>query len=88
MKVDLALSSAWPFGGKQVVKQDGAKFLKRSLSFESNGIIDKFLIDDKDNEYIIAVSAFSDDGEYRDLTSHVSASGKLKISLPKGKWRI
>ena len=52
MKVDLALSSAWPFGGKQVVKQDGAKFLKRSLSFESNGIIDKFLIDDKDNEYI------------------------------------
>ena len=49
MKVDLALSSAWPFGGKQVVKQDGAKFLKRSLSFESNGIIDKFLIDDKDN---------------------------------------
>lgn len=88
MKVDLALSSAWPFGGRQVTKQDGAKFLKRSFCFESTGNLDKDLLAGSDSEYIIAVSAFSENGEYRDLTPMAGKDGKLKGTLPNGKWRI
>jgi len=88
MKVDMALSSAWPFGGMQVMKSDGAKFLKRVDSFEATGGINRKLLEDKTNEYTISVSAFSDKGDYLDLTSSVDANGNLSASLPVGKWRI
>ena len=38
MKVDIALSSAWPFGGKQVNRTDGARFLKRLETMKCFGI--------------------------------------------------
>lgn len=88
LKVDMALSSAWPFGGAQVMKTDGAKFLKRVDSFEATGSINRKLIEDTVNEYTVSVSAFSDKGAYLDLTSSVDAGGNLGALLPEGKWRV
>lgn len=88
MKVDLALSSAWPFGGPQVMKQDGAKFLKRADSFEASSRISRKVIGDSTNEYLIATSAFSEKGAYLDLTSEVNLSGELNTCLPEGKWQV
>lgn len=88
MKVDMALSSAWPFGGAQVKKADGAKFLKRLDSFAVSGSVRKKVIEDTTNEYIVSISAFSDKGEYLDLTSKVDDDGVLSTSLPEGKWAI
>ena len=88
MKVDMALSSAWPFGGKQVKKVDGAKFLNRLDSFGASESIRQKVIEDTTDEYVISISAFSDKGEYLDLTSKVNGNGVLSSSLPEGKWVI
>lgn len=88
MKVDLALSSAWPFGGPQVMQQDGAKFLKRADSFEASSFVSRKVIGGIADEYLIAASAFSEKGVYLDLTSQVNVSGELVTFLPEGKWQV
>lgn len=86
MKVDIALSSAWPFGGKQVNRTDGARFLKRLESFKASQHINKKIAEN--DEYVIAVSAFSAENVYMDLTTAVDSVGNLCTSLPEGNWRI
>lgn len=86
MKVDLALSSAWPFGGKQVTQENGAKYLKRSEHFWASGQVNKKIM--AADEYVIAVSAFSARNEYMDLTDLVNKEGFLCASLPEGQWTI
>lgn len=67
---------------------DGAKFLKRLDSFGASESIRQKVIEDTTDEYVISISAFSDKGEYLDLTSKVNGNGVLSSSLPEGKWVI
>ena len=87
MGVDLALTSAWPFGGPQVTKQMAATRLLSHKSFFANGIFRKQIIDDSENEYLISASAFSEKGEYLNLTPLIK-NGLVETSLPPGNWSV
>lgn len=86
MGVDLALTSAWPFGGPQVSKENGAKRLVRcqTINKQQNSVNQQLC---KEDEYIIAASAFDQNGNYKDL-SNLTSNGLLKCDLPHGIWTI
>jgi hypothetical protein len=87
MGVDLALTSAWPFGGPQVTKQMGAKHLLSHKSYIANGKFEKQLIDNSVEEFLISAIAFSEKGDYLDLTALVK-NGFLETQLPSGIWNV
>lgn len=87
MGVDLALTSAWPFGGSQVSKQNGARNLKAHRTIRASGRVEAKVLDDTENEYVIAASGFGPGGQYVDLTPEVYGD-ILKTELPAGDWTI
>lgn len=87
MGVDLAFTSAWPYGGPSVTKEMGAKMIKRFKSFNiSGGTFTTPVIAINENEFIIAISAISDQNDFIDLTSSVSHEGIFTATLPQGNW--
>jgi hypothetical protein len=89
MGVNLAFSSAWPYGGPGVTKEMAAKMIKRYESFNSQGgQFSKQIINEPEKEFVIAVSAISPTNDFIDLTSSVSSDGILKTDLPSGHWVV
>ncbi len=89
MQVDLAESSAWPYGGPSVSVQAAAKMLKGYESFYSKGgTVSLKLLTNRDNQSVAAVSAFSGKQRYLDLGSSVNENAVLETNLPGGDWKI
>ena len=89
MGVDLAFSSAWPYGGPGVTKETGAKMLKRDTSFNTTGgQFTRQIINNKEKEFVIAASAISSNNDFINLASSVSADGIINIILPPGNWVV
>ncbi len=89
MGVDLALSSAWPYGGPSVTTETAAKMLKGIESFHAAGVsLSRQLTTNGGKQNVVAVSAFSKKDQYLDLSSSVSEAGLLKTDLPQGDWDI
>lgn len=87
MGVDLSLSSAWPFGGPQVTVQTAAKRLKSHKSYILSGAIEKQIIDDPENEFMVSASAFTEAGDYLNLLPYIK-KGILKTQMPPGTWNL
>ena len=94
MGVDLAFSSAWPYGGPSVTMENAAKKLKGDDTFYSGGgelnmDLLKARRHDKDrmHDFVVAAAAFSG-YSVRDLTPNVSPAGILHTQLPKAEWNI
>ncbi len=89
MLLDVNISSAWPFGGPNVTHEMAAQKLSGGRLFEarSNEKVSLKVVE-VSKQKIAAISAFSNDGKYLDLTFRVSVEGILNYTFPKGKWEV
>ncbi len=88
LQIDLALSSAWPFGGATVTEKMGAKMLKNYTTFFSEGGKTTQQLAVNNDEFIITVTATSRKGVMLELTKNVSDKNLLTATLPNGNWTI
>lgn len=89
MGIDMSLTSAWPFGGPNVTKDMAARYVNggRLFGASANEVVSKKIYE-PDKEMLGALSAYSTDGVYLDLTQYVDKNGILHYTFPNGKWDV
>jgi hypothetical protein len=88
MAVDLSLGSAWPYGGSNVNKSMAARKLAGGKILTANGGEKLRLRLAGPDTSIAAVVAFSDKGQFIDLSSKITGDGFLSYKFPRGIWEI
>jgi len=90
MGVDMTAGTGWPYGGPWVGSEDAAaKVLFEEYSLESGTSLHKPIRSTEQlNAHLCALVAFSDSGEFIELTGHVDSERRLDWSAPEGKWAV
>lgn len=89
MALDVSLTSAWPFGGPNVTPNMAAQYSKVMRLFTAvpgekvDVSISKF-----SKGKLCALCAYSDDGEYVELSDEVNSDGTLSYVFPMKKWDV
>lgn len=89
MGTDVALASAWPFGGPNVTPAMAAqKMSGGKLLTATGGEVVDLPVYQKGSKTLLALEAFADSGRTLDLTKYVDANGVLHFTFPSGLWEV
>ena len=89
MAVDASLASAWPFGGPNVTKEMAAQRLEGGFLFYTDGDATvEMPVSIPQDGVLVALSAYSGEADYIDLTTFMGKDSVLRCLLPKGKWEV
>ena len=89
LSIDVSLTSAWPFGGPNVTKEMAAQRLEGGfLFFTDGGTAVEMPVPIPRDGVLVALSAYSNEIEYIDLTAYLGKDGILRYRFPKGKWEV
>lgn len=90
--VDMNTGTGWPFGGPQIKPENAAtKLVIQQYTLKAGGKLSEAIkIKEAKQDFALlqAVTAYSENGEVRDLFSKVQADGKLNWSPESGIWNI
>jgi len=83
--VDMAMNTGWCFGGPTVSKDRDANAFVTTATYPvaAGGKLDAVF-----DKSIQSVMAYSDDGKQVDLTSKISADGRVDWSPTGGNWKV
>src|SRR6185437_734654 len=89
MGTDVALASAWPFGGPNVTPAMAARKLAggKLLSATGGEAVDLSVFK-KGSGTLLALVAYTDSGRSIDLTKYVDSNGILHFTFPSGLWDV
>src|SRR6185437_9065943 len=89
MGTDVALASAWPFGGPNVTPAMAAQRMAggKLLNAAGGDVID-LPVYKVGSKTLLALVAFADSGRHLDLTKDVDADGVLHFTFPAGQWEV
>ena len=89
MGIDVSLASAWPLGGPNVTNEMAAQRLEGGfLFFTDGGTAVEMPVPIPRDGVLVALSAYSNEIEYIDLTAYLGKDGILRYRFPKGKWEV
>lgn len=90
--VDMNTGTGWPFGGPQIKPENAAtKLVIQQYALKAGEKLNEAIkIKEAKQDFAVlqAVTAYSENGEVRDLFSKVQADGKLSWSPERGIWNI
>jgi hypothetical protein len=94
MGIDMNTGTGWPFGGPQItMKSAASKLILQKYSLKNGEKLAEKIIPSDAKQLdagvqLQAVTAYSTDGNTKDLTALVAADGTLNWSAEKGDWEI
>lgn len=88
LKIDVSLSSAWPFGGPDVTSEMAAKYSNGGRLFAASKGRTIKKISCFGTGSIEALSAYSEKGDYINLMKYVGSDGILDYAFPEGIWDV
>jgi hypothetical protein len=89
--VDMTCGTGWNFGGPQVALSDAAaRLVIRSYDLAAGQRLSEPVEHrgDEGPSRLAALVAFSDEGEFEDVTARVDEGGRLDWTPPRGTWRL
>lgn len=92
--IDLNLGTGWPFGGPQISQENASsrQFIQTYPLKEGEVLQEKILPKLAEQRSagsrVLVLTAYSDKGEVRLITSYLQADGQLNWTAPQGRWTI